>query len=281
MCVAQASSYSPQVFKTEGNAHLNAKNYTAAIASYTQAIAANSNNHIYFANRALAHIELAQFDAAVQDSEASIRIDETYSKGHYRLGLALMGLKKFPEAVAALQAALMHNTGDASHIEAKLAQAQTAMGVTPAAKKAPAAAANPFANLASMFGGAGGGGGGNPFGGLDLGALMSNPAIAQMATQMAQNPAALQSLMAGLGGMGGMGGMGGAPAAAEAAAGPADGLADTVAQFLDSPEGVAMAQDPVMAPVVADIRANGVGAAMKYASNPAVMAKLSALMGQQ
>ncbi len=103
----------------------------------------------------------------------------------------------------ALETSLSLNVGDSSHIQAKLAQARAGLRpVVPAA--APAAAANPFGNLAAMMGGMGGGGNGganpfgnlaammgamggagagaeaDPFGGMDLGALLSNPAISQM-----------------------------------------------------------------------------------------------------
>ena len=39
-----------------------------------------------------------------------------------------------------------------------------------------------------------------------------------------------------------------------------------------------MADDPVLGPVLADIKANGSSAATKYMSNPAVMSKLMGLL---
>lgn len=160
--------------KTEGNTHLAAKRYTEAVAAYSAAIGINANNNIYFANRALARIELGDFAAALADCEASLAIDGAYSKAHYRAGLAQFGLKQYAAAVTALEAALRHNTGDDAHIRAKLAQAKQMQSGAGAA----GAAANPFAALAGLggLGGLGGGAGGMP----DLGALMSNPAIAQM-----------------------------------------------------------------------------------------------------
>lgn len=73
-----------------------------------------------------------------------------------------------------------------------------------------------------------------------------------------------------------------APAAAAAAAPkPSAGgnVPPQVAAFLSTPAGQAAAADPDLAPVLADIQANGMGAAMKYMQNPKVMQKITAIMG--
>jgi tetratricopeptide (TPR) repeat protein len=58
------------------------------------------------ANRALAHIELCRYRAALDDCDASLRIDAAYAKAHYRRGLALCGLEQRADALDAFGRAL-------------------------------------------------------------------------------------------------------------------------------------------------------------------------------
>ena len=67
----------------------------------------------------------------------------------------------------------------------------------------------------------------------------------------------------------------GAGAGAGAGAKP---LPPQLASFLATPAGRAAAEDPELKPVLEDIKSNGIGAAMKYMSNPSIMSKISQLM---
>ena len=67
--------------------------------------------------------------------------------------------------------------------------------------------------------------------------------------------------------MGGQGGSGGG-----------NPMQAKVDEFLNSPQAAAYANDPVMGPVLADVKANGAQAATKYLSNPEVMSKLMNLL---
>jgi hypothetical protein len=51
--------------------------------------------------------------------------------------------------------------------------------------------------------------------------------------------------------------------------------------MMSTPEGQALMSDPEMAPVLRDMQSGGPMAAMRHMSNPAVMAKVMALMGQK
>ncbi len=84
---------------------------------------------------------------------------------------------------------------------------------------------------------------------------------------MQQNPEMLSNIMGMMGGAGGAG------------AGAGANVNDQLEQFLATPAGQTLAADPIMQPVIDDIRANGMAAAAKYANNPEVMGKLSALLG--
>jgi small glutamine-rich tetratricopeptide repeat-containing protein alpha len=75
------------------------------------------------------------------------------------------------------------------------------------------------------------------------------------------------------------------PAAAAAGSGSGAGgaggaLPPQLSSFLSTPAGRAAASDPELAPVLEDIKANGMGAAMKYLSNPKIMQKISVSAGR-
>ena len=56
-------------------------------------------NHVYFANRANALLELCKFDECIADCDQSISIDETYVKAHFRKARALLSQGKTDEAM--------------------------------------------------------------------------------------------------------------------------------------------------------------------------------------
>jgi len=54
--------------------------YSSAIDLYTKAIELNSNNAVYWANRAFAHTKLEEYGSAIQDASKAIEVDSRYSK---------------------------------------------------------------------------------------------------------------------------------------------------------------------------------------------------------
>ncbi|XP_027340580.1 serine/threonine-protein phosphatase 5 isoform X1 [Abrus precatorius] len=89
--------------KLLANEAFNARKYAQAIDLYTQAIELNSQNAVYLANRAFAHLRLEEYGSAIQDATKAIEIDPKYSKGYYRRGAAHLGLGKFKEALKDFQ----------------------------------------------------------------------------------------------------------------------------------------------------------------------------------
>lgn len=59
---------------------ISAHKYSQAIDLYTKAIELNSENAVYFANRALAHTKLEEYGSAIQDASKAVEIDPRYSK---------------------------------------------------------------------------------------------------------------------------------------------------------------------------------------------------------
>ncbi|CAN4103147.1 unnamed protein product [Withania somnifera] len=77
--------------------------YSQAIDLYTQAIELNSDNAVYWANRAFAHTKLEEYGSAIQDGTRAIEIDPRYSKGYYRRGAAYLAMGKFKDALKDFQ----------------------------------------------------------------------------------------------------------------------------------------------------------------------------------
>ncbi|XP_073284033.1 serine/threonine-protein phosphatase 5-like isoform X2 [Primulina huaijiensis] len=89
--------------KALANEAFKARKYSQAIDLYTQAIEVNTDNAVYWANRAFAHTKLEEYGSAIQDATKAIEIDSRYSKGYYRRGAAYLAMGKFKEALKDFQ----------------------------------------------------------------------------------------------------------------------------------------------------------------------------------
>lgn len=188
--------------KLEGNKALASKNFDLAIEKYTEAISVLPTNPIYYANRAAAYTNLQDFDNAVKDAEAAIKIDPTYSKGYSRLAYAKYVQDKPEEAVEAYKKVLELEGDKATEVtkrgyeiaKNKLAESLNANKSNDSIEKSnPTTAEEPTDtntnaggfDFASMLGGGLGNG---------LGSLLNNPQVMQAAQQMMQDPNAMQKM---------------------------------------------------------------------------------------
>lgn len=89
--------------KVLANEAFRANKYSHAIDLYSQAIELNSQNAVYYANRAFAHTKLEEYGSAIQDASKAIEIDPRYPKGYYRGGAAYLAMGKFKEALKDFQ----------------------------------------------------------------------------------------------------------------------------------------------------------------------------------
>lgn len=89
--------------KAIANAAFQAHKFSRAIELYTQAIELNSQNAVYWANRAFAHTKLEEYGSAIQDATKAVEIDSKYTKGYYRRGAAYLAMGKFKEALKDFQ----------------------------------------------------------------------------------------------------------------------------------------------------------------------------------
>lgn len=209
--------------KAEGNKAMAAKDFAAAVAKYTDAIALDPTNVVYLSNRAAAHSSALQHDKAVQDAEAAIALDNSFSKAYSRLGLAQYALGNAKEAMEAYKKGMEVEGAQPSEamkrgyetakkrVEEEL---ENSISTTEPAAEQPAegaargtgAGAGGLPDLASMFGG------GMP----NISEMMNNPQVMQAAQSLMSNPGAMEGLMnnpmlrqmaQGMGGEGGLEGL--------------------------------------------------------------------------
>eukprot|EP00879_Flechtneria_rotunda_P032836 GHRR01036227.1.p1 GENE.GHRR01036227.1~~GHRR01036227.1.p1 ORF type:complete len:125 (-),score=30.66 GHRR01036227.1:36-410(-) len=56
------------------------KHYGAAVSLYSKAINIDTQNAVYYANRAFAHVKLEEYGSAVADASKAIEVDPSYAK---------------------------------------------------------------------------------------------------------------------------------------------------------------------------------------------------------
>ncbi|KAL7417002.1 hypothetical protein BDY24DRAFT_333138, partial [Mrakia frigida] len=158
--------------KAAGNSLMTTKQYSSAIEKYTEAIALDARNPVYYSNRAAAYSSAGDHHKAVEDAEKALEVDSSFVKAYSRLGHAHYSLSQFPSAVQAYEKGLLLDPTN-TNLRSALANAQSPppMGGMP-----------DLSALAGMFGGGAGGAGG---GGMpDIASLMQNPQLMAMAQQM-------------------------------------------------------------------------------------------------
>jgi len=103
--------------KSKGNAHMQKKEYEAALECYTDALRicpTGPHSHVYFSNRAAAFLSMKMFEEAIVDSERALSLAPTYGKAHARLGLAHFLLGDYRRAMEAYTVALKYEPNNKS-----------------------------------------------------------------------------------------------------------------------------------------------------------------------
>jgi small glutamine-rich tetratricopeptide repeat-containing protein alpha len=189
--------------KQSGNAMMSSKKFDQAIDSYTQAIALDGTNAVYYSNRAAAYSSKGDHLSAVGDAENAIKADSSFVRAYHRLGHAQYCLGDFAAAASAFRRGLDIDPSSANlksglqNAEARIVSVDDDDGPPPLisddssspSSSAPPAAAG-LGGMADMLRNMGGGGGGMP----DIASLMNNPAMMSMAQQMMAN-GGLEGLM--------------------------------------------------------------------------------------
>ena len=92
--------------KNEGNALLGSKAFEKAAEKYTEAIALDPENAIFYGNRAAALSYVKKYKEAASDALKATEIDPNYTKAWIRLGLAYYELRDYSKAKDAYQQVL-------------------------------------------------------------------------------------------------------------------------------------------------------------------------------
>jgi len=185
-----------EVLKSQGNSAMKQKDYIAAIAHYSDALALTPQNPIYLSNRAAAYSASNQHDRAVSDAQKALEIDPKYTKAWSRLGLAKFELEDTKGSFEAYQKGVeCEGNGGSTVMRNGLESARKRLeeeeknSSEDGADRGMGAGGMPdIGSLASMLGG---GAGGPP----DFGALMNNPMFASVAQNLMSNPEMMGNLL--------------------------------------------------------------------------------------
>ena len=105
-------------WKEKGNALVKEKKYKEALDCYTKAIEIEPNDKILYSNRSAMHLNLSEFDKALEDAEKAISLKSDYAKAYLRKGKALEGQQRLQEALDAYKQGLEKDKTNAQLLEA-------------------------------------------------------------------------------------------------------------------------------------------------------------------
>lgn len=98
--------------KLRGNELFKKGEYAKAAEEYSRAIALAPGDHILYSNRSFALFQLQDYQGAARDAYQCIRLKKDWTKGYYRLGLAMCGLKLYTKALEAFSVGLSGEPGN-------------------------------------------------------------------------------------------------------------------------------------------------------------------------
>ncbi|XP_055586958.1 serine/threonine-protein phosphatase 5-like [Uranotaenia lowii] len=98
-----ANKEKAEEFKNQANEFFKSKDYDQAVMLYTEAIALDETNAVYYANRSFAYLRQEAFGYALSDAVQAIKCNPGYLKGYYRRAGAHMALGKFKLALQDLE----------------------------------------------------------------------------------------------------------------------------------------------------------------------------------
>lgn len=113
--VMAAEKTAADALKDEGNVLFGQAQYKAAIEKYTQAIALNDKNEIYWCNRAFANLKCENFGIAITDAAKSIELNPRHVKAYFHRATANMILGHLDLALKDFQAVRIVNISNAIH----------------------------------------------------------------------------------------------------------------------------------------------------------------------
>ena len=112
--------------KSRGNDAFTKGDFPTAVKEFTEAIAQDPTDAVFYSNRSGAYASLKQYEEALADANKCVELKPEFIKGYTRQGVALFGLNKFGEAKVAYEAGLKVDPNNAAlkdglaDVEAKL-----------------------------------------------------------------------------------------------------------------------------------------------------------------
>lgn len=95
-----------QAAKDRGNEYMKAKEYKEAVSSYSEAIALDSKEKVFYSNRCAAYLNIDEGELALADAEMCINIDPQWAKSYSRKAAALAHMRRYDEAIEVLKQGL-------------------------------------------------------------------------------------------------------------------------------------------------------------------------------
>ena len=105
-------------WKDKGNSLVKEKKYKEALDCYSKAIELDPNDPILYSNRSAMHLNLSEFDEAINDAEKAISLKPDYAKAYLRKGKALEGQQRIQEALDTYKLGLEKDKTNAQLLEA-------------------------------------------------------------------------------------------------------------------------------------------------------------------
>eukprot|EP00657_Telonema_sp_P-1_P007602 TRINITY_DN2762_c0_g1_i1.p1 TRINITY_DN2762_c0_g1~~TRINITY_DN2762_c0_g1_i1.p1 ORF type:complete len:310 (-),score=150.87 TRINITY_DN2762_c0_g1_i1:166-1095(-) len=128
--------------RAKGNACFSAGNFEEAVKHYTDAIAIDAKDHVFYSNRSACLASLNRFEEALADSEQCIELKPDFAKAYSRKGAALHGLGKLQEATMAYMEGLKIDPNNAA-LQQGVQDVLRFAGASAAPPPAPAPAPKP------------------------------------------------------------------------------------------------------------------------------------------
>eukprot|EP00931_Biecheleriopsis_adriatica_P084718 TRINITY_DN586_c0_g2_i1.p1 TRINITY_DN586_c0_g2~~TRINITY_DN586_c0_g2_i1.p1 ORF type:complete len:585 (-),score=205.73 TRINITY_DN586_c0_g2_i1:132-1886(-) len=101
-------------WKAKGNTAFQAKDFKEAIKYFTEAIACDGSDHVFYSNRSACYASLEQYEKAYEDGKKCVELKPDWHKGYTRKGLAEFFLKKYDDAAETYKAGLKLAPEDAT-----------------------------------------------------------------------------------------------------------------------------------------------------------------------
>lgn len=114
--------------KSRGNTAYASGDHATAIKEFSNAIAYEPKNHIYYSNRSAAYLSAGQATQALSDANKCIELEPKWAKGFARLGGAHYFIRNYSKAVEAYTKGITLDRTN-KQIQAGLTQAQAALQV--------------------------------------------------------------------------------------------------------------------------------------------------------